>query len=169
MTLLLIPSLETVIKALTKLEANHHPNQTRMDHTGIMMYECHRQAIGMPDATLMPPARTTNNHGDPLLIQSLDLDSTPAGVSPDGAWQGCFGNWKNPEESTSLSCLMAQVTQIYSRSFVKSIFTSLLHGRVVTCADFEKVVNYCHESTLDIDITGYLNVQTLLDRRGRLR
>ncbi|KAI8338958.1 hypothetical protein BC941DRAFT_501290 [Chlamydoabsidia padenii] len=171
MTLILIPSFETVIKCLTKLESSNQ-NQAaqhqyyRMDHTGILMYECHRQSIGSPDATIVPATRN-NNSGESLVIQSLTSAMKITGILPDGTWQGSFGDGKNPDDSTSLSCLMAEVTQVFSRSFVKSIFTSLLHGRVVDASDFEKVLNCCHESTLDIDITGYLNVQTLLDRRGR--
>jgi hypothetical protein len=63
---------------------------------------------------------------------------------------------------------MQSITQIYSRSFVKSVFTCLLHGRAVDSEDFEKVLEICDESNLDIDLTGYLNVQTLLNRRSRI-
>ncbi|KAG2219749.1 hypothetical protein INT45_007788 [Circinella minor] len=65
------------------------------------------------------------------------------------------------------SRLLQDITDIYSSCFAKSIYSSLLFGSIVSDQDFDKVLDICEETVLDIDLTGYLNVQTLLRRNGR--
>ncbi|CAO3632420.1 unnamed protein product [Cunninghamella echinulata] len=160
--LLLLPNFKSIIKHFTKSKTNNAQHHN-MDKFGVLMYECHRQVLSS-DITIIA------KHGTPI-FKSMDKSywdtCTENALLPNDVWLGCFNGNINYMASSSLLTFMEQITNVYSRSFVKSIFTSLLHGYPVDATDFEKALQHCDESVLEIDITGYLNVQTLLKRRGR--
>jgi hypothetical protein len=161
---ILLPRLDTIVKGLGLLEPEHHI-QLQLNKIGLLMFECHRQMPGFYQGSPL---------AEQIKVKPIDpttskewLDSLGSTLRPR-LWRGYFPNaFINEPLSDRTLRLMQDVTQVYSRSFVKSIFTCLLHGRAVNSEDFEKVLDICDESNLDIDLTGYLNVQTLLKRRGR--
>lgn len=165
---LLFPKLESVVKGLCKLDnSKTKPNEELFyDHMGLMMFECQRQD-------------TVSSYGNSLKIGQINvypvdtlaskewLESLPSTLRPVLSRGYFSSNHINTGLSDRTLRLMQDVAQVYSRSFVKSIFTCLLHGRAVDSEDFEKVLEICDESNLDIDLTGYLNVQTLLRKQSR--
>ena len=122
------------------------------------MFECRRQISHSQqdctvDITLMDPLIYKEWH------ESLSNTSRPrlaCGLTPPSS----------PLSDRALR-MIQDITHVYSRSFVKSIFTCLLHGRAVSSEDFTKVLEICDETNIDINLTEYLNVQTLLIHRSR--
>lgn len=164
---ILIPRLDSVVKGLCKLD--NVPGVSSFESMGLMMFECHRQDSANN-------SHYTTLSFDQVKVKPIDfhsskewLESLRSTLRPNLS-RGYFSSNTtliNEALSDRTLRLMQDVAQVYSRSFVKSIFTCLLHGRAVDSEDFEKVLEICDESNLDIDLTGYLNVQTLLKKRSR--
>ncbi|KAI9483439.1 MAG: hypothetical protein EXX96DRAFT_142328 [Benjaminiella poitrasii] len=164
---ILMPRLDAVVKKFCKIDNTSPENEMiSFEHMGLIMFECKRHDI--------KNAFENTSYLQRLQIQPIDpmsskewLESLRSTLRPN-FHQGYFSSASlhNPLSDRTLR-IMQDVSQIYSRGFVKSIFTCLLHGRAVDSEDFEKVLEICDESNIDIDLTGYLNVQTLLKRRLR--
>ncbi|CAI2180701.1 6797_t:CDS:2, partial [Funneliformis geosporum] len=79
---------------------------------------------------------------------------------------------ENPVNSfkSDLSDQAAQVTlsitKLYVHGFVKSVYASILQKHRVTETDFLKAIDACMETSVDIDITGYVNVHVKATRQG---
>ncbi|CAG8556473.1 3737_t:CDS:10, partial [Funneliformis mosseae] len=79
---------------------------------------------------------------------------------------------ENPVNSfkSNLSDQVAQVTlnitKLYVHGFVKSVYASILQKHRVTETDFLKAIDACMETSVDIDITGYVNVHVKAARQG---
>ncbi|CAO3658343.1 unnamed protein product [Rhizopus stolonifer] len=158
--LILVPRLDAIVKGLHHFELKG--GQHVFDRISLTMFECHRQVPGNN--------RTT---GDQIKVQPINslcskewIESLGSTLRPN-LLRGCLPYLPDEPLSDRTLLLMQKITQVYSRSFVKSVFTCLLHGRAIDPEDFEKVLEICDESNLDIDLTGYLNVQTLLNKRSR--
>lgn len=161
---ILIPRLDAIVKGLCKLD-NVTGVVSSFERMGLMMFECQRQD------------KAVSNHDmDQIKVKPIDINSSKDWLeslrstlrpSLSRGYVTSTASSINEALSDRTLRLMQDVAQVYSRSFVKSIFTCLLHGRAVDSEDFEKVLEICDESNLDIDLTGYLNVQTLLKRRSR--
>ncbi|KAI8095414.1 hypothetical protein BDF21DRAFT_373586 [Thamnidium elegans] len=164
---ILIPRLDAVVKGLCSMDASSTmPSKESFDRMGLMMFECHRQDSGNNYNTVLNFDQIKVRPIDPTSSKDW-LESLGSTLRPDLS-RGYFSSTvMNEPLSDRTLRLMQDVSQVYSRSFVKSIFTCLLHGRAIDSEDFEKVLEICDESNLDIDLTGYLNVQTLLKRRSR--
>lgn len=166
--IILIPRLDSVVKGLCKLDNSNtiKGDDRSFDRMGLMMFECQRQDS--------PDSYTNTLTFDQIKVLPIDplsskewLESLRSTLRPQLA-RGYFSSSLANEKLSDRTLRLTQdVTQVYSRSFVKSIFTCLLHGRAIDSEDFEKVLEICDESNLDIDLTGYLNVQTLLKRSSR--
>ncbi|GAN01005.1 hypothetical protein MAM1_0004d00434 [Mucor ambiguus] len=162
---ILMPRLDAIVKGLCKLD--HVAGVvSSFERMGLMMFECQRQDKATGNQYDMDHAITVK----PIDFNSSKdwLESLRSTLRPSLS-RGYLSGTALLHEALSDRTLrlMQDVAQVYSRSFVKSIFTCLLHGRAVDSEDFEKVIEICDESNLDIDLTGYLNVQTLLKRRSR--
>ncbi|EIE85658.1 hypothetical protein RO3G_10368 [Rhizopus delemar RA 99-880] len=168
--LILVPRLDAIVKGMNHFDSKG--GQDRQNHVfdriSLTIFECHRQLSGNSNSPLTKASvdqikvRPVNSLSSKEWIESLGSTLRPSllrGYLPNSL----------PDEPLSDRTLrlMQNITQVYSRSFVKSIFTCLLHGRAIDSEDFEKVLEICDESNLDIDLTGYLNVQTLLNKRSR--
>ncbi|ORX62606.1 hypothetical protein DM01DRAFT_1330735 [Hesseltinella vesiculosa] len=143
--LAVIPSLASVIKTLQS------PIQQSLSRCGIMLYQCER-----------PSKESLLTKDVALSIRPVSAISTSTGLQ-HSVWQA---EYSQQQTAPVVSDMLSNVKSAYSKSFVKSLFTSLLHGCVVDANDFERALPYCSESVIDIDITGYLNVQSLLQRNG---
>ncbi|KAI9025012.1 hypothetical protein CLU79DRAFT_93554 [Phycomyces nitens] len=179
---ILIPCLDAVVERLNEIhtkdqQPSTHPasdgtKDVDFDCMSLLIFECHRQLPEKPGSGLpnSPAEQLDHNISVKTVEKAFSdewLDSLGTTLCPhlsSGFFDDVFV--KNTLSDRTLR-LMQDVTRVYSRSFVKSVFTCFLHGRAVEADDFEKVLEICDESTLDIDLTGYLNVQTLLKRRGR--
>ena len=53
------------------------------------------------------------------------------------------------------------VSSAYLNAFFRTIYSSFLQGICIRARDLDTALNFCVEHSVDIDITGYLNVQTL--------
>lgn len=164
---LLIPRLDAIVRGLCNMDlGNVISKEDTFDRMGLMMFECHRQDSNNSYGTALKFDQIKIRPIDPLSSKEW-LESLRSTLRPELS-RGFFStNTINEPLSDRTLRLMQDVSQVYSRSFVKSIFTCLLHGRAIDSEDFEKVLEICDESNLDIDLTGYLNVQTLLKRRSR--
>lgn len=168
--LILVPRLDAVVKGMNHFDSKG--GQDRQSHVfdriSLTIFECHRQLPGNSNSPLTKASvdqikvRPVNSLSSKEWIESLGSTLRPSllrGYLPN--------NLPDEPLSDRTLRLMQNITQVYSRSFVKSVFTCLLHGRAIDSEDFEKVLEICDESNLDIDLTGYLNVQTLLNKRSR--
>ena len=165
--IILIPRLDAIVEGLINMDlANVISNQNSFDRMGLMLFECRRQDFGLTNNQVSNAKHVNIRPIDPLSSKEW-LESLRSTLRPELS-RGYFSEstMEEPLSDRTLR-LMQDVSQVYSRSFVKSIFTCLLHGRAIDSEDFEKVLEVCDESNLDIDLTGYLNVQTLLKRRSR--
>ncbi|KAG0169771.1 hypothetical protein DFQ30_003243 [Apophysomyces sp. BC1015] len=178
---MLIPCLDCVVDGLNKLDGDSissayckllESDTVQFEHMSLFMFECHRQALECDSDNASHTLLKVGN--DSILVKPVDptsskewLDSLGATLRPELS-QGYFSDMFSHDTLSDRTLrLMQDVTRVYSRSFVKSVFTCLLHGRAVEPDDFDKVLEICDESIVDIDLTGYLNVQTLLRRRNR--
>lgn len=163
---ILIPRLDAIVRGLYNMGSVDITCKDSFDRMGLMMFECHRQDSGNNYNTVINFDQIKVRPIDPLSSKEW-LESLRSTLRPDLS-RGYFSSTlMNEPLSDRALRLMQDVSHVYSRSFVKSIFTCLLHGRAIDSEDFEKVLEICDESNLDIDLTGYLNVQTLLKRRSR--
>ncbi|ORX51512.1 hypothetical protein BCR36DRAFT_351388 [Piromyces finnis] len=76
-----------------------------------------------------------------------------------GNRQGCNSN-ALPISGPTLN-FISDIQKAYSHAFIKSIYTGLIQGNSINVEDFEMVLKHCEESSIDIDITSYLDVRTL--------
>lgn len=164
---ILIPRLDAIVKGLCAMDlANGVSKEYTFDKMGLMMFECHRQNLGNNYENSVGFDQIRVRPIDPMSSKEW-LESLRSTLRPELS-RGFFSSEIIDEPLSDRTLrLMQDVSRVYSRSFVKSIFTCLLHGRAIDSEDFEKVLEICDESNLDIDLTGYLNVQTLLKRRSR--
>jgi hypothetical protein len=165
--MIIMPRLDSVVKGLWKLDnSNIASDNSSFDRMGLMMFECQRQDSSSSYTNALTFDQIKVLPIDPLSSKEW-LDSLRSTLRPQLS-RGYFSSTLVNEKLSDRTLRLTQdVAQVYSRSFVKSIFTCLLHGRAIDSEDFEKVLEICDESNLDIDLTGYLNVQTLLKRSSR--
>lgn len=168
--IVLIPRLDAVVKGLCNMDATAGDtllSENSFDRMGLMIFECHRQDAGNNFSNALNFDQIRVRPIDPMSSREW-LESLRSTLRPDLSRGFLTNTFPNSEPLSDRTLrLMQDVSQVYSRSFVKSIFTCLMHGRAIDSEDFEKVLEICDESNLDIDLTGYLNVQTLLKRRSR--
>jgi len=53
---------------------------------------------------------------------------------------------------------MSCIANVYAHGFVKSIYGSILQRHQVDAADFHKAIETCVETSLDMDISAFVNV-----------
>lgn len=151
---------------------------------GLAMFECHRSLAGLhmhddesgggetTTTTMDNNTTTTTEQQHPTITTKSYEDVLVNGVgSAIRPWLSSGGRASNENEEGLVSDyrlrLIQNISDIYSRAFTKSVYTSLLYGNAVKNDDLEKVLEVCEETVLETDLTGYLNVQSLLKRRGR--
>ncbi|KAI8369527.1 uncharacterized protein BYT42DRAFT_538912 [Radiomyces spectabilis] len=179
--LILMPSLSVIVNHL--FHQSHLSEQEQLissacsispsgfDHMSLLIFECQRQN----PASDVCYRDLSDLLKEPITMNPIDhtvwnewIEGIGSALRPNLSWGRLGCPLPNDGLSERTLRLMQDITSIYFQSFVKSIFTCLLHGRAVDGEDFEKVLEICDESSLDIDLTGYLNAQTLLKRRGRI-
>ncbi|KAF9129856.1 hypothetical protein BGX30_013731 [Mortierella sp. GBA39] len=170
--LIIVPKLGSVISHLTKLrslaprENEAHSEHARRDFLSCLMFECLRSkpladvseynanALDQSQALfeLHPVSLGPLVSQTPLLLQPVvNEDQGKARV----------------QESTMQ--LIRSISQAYSHSFAKAIYTSLLEGHPIDHADLKKASQICTKNTVDINITGFINTLEQGRRLGVLR
>jgi hypothetical protein len=93
---------------------------------------------------------------------------TPATNSLDPRLlSGSFSeNFFKLDLSDQAAQITLNITKLYSHGFVKSVYASVLQKHKVTKTDFLKAIDTCVETSVDIDITGYVNVHVKASREG---
>ncbi|KAF9955770.1 hypothetical protein BGZ72_003419 [Mortierella alpina] len=169
--LLIVPKLSAVISHLIKLrslpprEAESQAELARQDFLGLLMFECLRSkqlsdvseynvnSLDQSQALfeLHPVSLGPVVLQQPLLIQPVvNEDQGRARV----------------QESTLQ--LIRSISQAYSHSFTKAIYASLIEGHLVDKTDLKKASQICSRTTVDINITGFLNTLEQGRRGGTL-
>ncbi|CAG8503793.1 2965_t:CDS:10 [Ambispora gerdemannii] len=77
------------------------------------------------------------------------------------------GGHKNPLSSDEAAKITRGITKLFAYSFTQSIYSSIIQKRCVDPNDLRKAINTCIEvDTVDIDITGYVNVHVQAARKS---
>jgi hypothetical protein len=146
---------------------------------GVVMFEC-RRLQALSDGFMSTIKQGSNNkipedmfNGNisikpvPFLIEENDgLGSTLRPQMFEGRFHNNLDNIGLSERTLRLT---QDVVKIYERNYVRSIYVCLLQGKSVESSDFDKLLEICHESNMDVDVTGYVNVQTLLRNNHDIR
>ncbi|KAG0346717.1 hypothetical protein BG004_001013, partial [Podila humilis] len=166
--LVIIPKLGSVIAHITKLrsrptrEKDTNTEQSRNDFMSCLVFECMRSKpladmteynactldqnqtmFDFRPATLI--TRGPNVSQQPLLIQPLMFEAQNDRMkSRSKLWE-------------STSNLSETINVAFSQSFAKAIYASLIEGHPVDKEDLERARQICTRTSVDINITGFLN------------
>lgn len=146
---------------------------------GVVMFEC-RRLQALSDGFMSTIKQGSNGKiSDDMLNGSISIKPVPFLIEEnDGLgstlrpqmYEGRFhNNLDNIGLSERTLRLTQDVVKIYERNYVRSIYVCLLQGKSVESSDFDKLLEICHESNMDVDVTGYVNVQTLLRNNNDIR
>jgi hypothetical protein len=146
---------------------------------GVVMFECRRlQALSDGFMNTIKQG-SINKISEEIVNGNVSIKSVPFLIEEnDGLgstlrpqmFEGRFhSNLDNISLSERTLRLTQDVVKIYERNFVRSIYVCLLQGKSVDSGDFDKLLEICHESNMDVDVTGYVNVQTLLRNNHDIR
>ncbi|KAF9116583.1 KICSTOR complex protein szt2 [Mortierella sp. AM989] len=170
--LIIIPRLGSVISHLVKLRSlppREHEilsGQARQDFLSCFMFECLRSK----------PLTDISEYNANALEQSFDLiELHPVPLGPVAPPQYMLlqpivnedqGKARVQESSMQL---IRSISQAYSHSFAKAIYASLIEGHSVNSSDLKKACQICIRTTVDINITGFLNTLEQGRRTGMIR
>ncbi|ORE16991.1 hypothetical protein BCV71DRAFT_270631 [Rhizopus microsporus] len=179
--IILFPSLECASSSLLKLQTDDPSDELVSGppisyHLDVFMFECTRQKP-------MKPVKETSTHGTPNLFSEEDLtdDLDNVTIQPieylihefDGVgrtlrptfYRGYFSSCQSNAQLTERVLRVAQdIARSYSKSFFNSLYSCLLKGFLVDDNDLDKVLEVCNESSMEIDITEFVNIMALQDK-----
>ncbi|KAK4521739.1 glycerophosphoinositol permease [Mucor velutinosus] len=174
---ILFPSLESISSGLLKLQQDdgHKSISTveRCRFLDVFMFECVRQKPMKPTKHGMSLEENNFKH-----IQNVLQDADQISIRPieylvhesDGLgvmlrpelFQGEYSCCQSQAQLTDRVLRVAQdVARFYSRSFLKSFYTCLMRGFMVDDDDLGKMLEVCNESTMEIDITEFVNTMCM--------
>ncbi|KAF8981439.1 KICSTOR complex protein szt2 [Entomortierella lignicola] len=170
--LIIVPRLGSVISHLLKLrslpprEHEIRSGQARQDFLSCFMFECLRSK----------PLADISEHNANALDQSYDLiELHPVPIGPTVMQQPLLlqpivnEDQGNARVQESTMQLIRSISQAYSHSFAKAIYASLIEGHTVDSSDLKKACQICTRTTVDINITGFLNTLEQGRRIGMIR
>lgn len=178
---ILFPSLESVSTGLLKLQEENKSNSIstiqKCKSLDIFMFECVRQKPMKPTKNDLPfgnPLEEDNRRRIENVIEGnekisikpikyLIHESDGLGVMlrPE-LFEGEYSTCQSQAQLTERVLRVAQdVARNYSNSFLKSFYTCLMKGFMVDDDDLNKVLEVCNESTMEIDITEFMNAMTM--------
>ncbi|KAG0218634.1 hypothetical protein BGX33_006585 [Mortierella sp. NVP41] len=158
--LLIVPKLGAVIAHLSKLrslppkDCEARLEHARRDFLSILMFECLRSKP-LADVSEYNASALDQSHAlfelHPVSLGPL-VSQTPLLLQPVvNEDQGKA----RVQESTMQ--LIRSISQAYSHSYAKAIYTSLLEGHPIDHGDLKKASQICAKNTVDINITGFIN------------
>ncbi|KAF9300037.1 KICSTOR complex protein szt2 [Mortierella antarctica] len=178
--LVIIPKLGSVISHIAKLrslpprENDTRAELARNDFMSCLVFECMRSkpltdmaeysmcTLDQNQALFDFRPATLNQRGpgisqQPLLIQPLMFEAQNDQVkSRSKLWE-------------STANLSETINVAFSQSFAKAIYASLIQGHPVDKADLERARQICTRTSVDINITGFLNTLEQGRRNNMLR
>ncbi|KAG0236180.1 KICSTOR complex protein szt2 [Actinomortierella wolfii] len=179
--LIILPKLSAfvshmLLKRLTSPEeAEHSRNPSRQDYLSCMVFECMRSkplsditdynpnvAEFFPSVFEFQPALrnqrgTPSTSNVPLLIHPVLFETQS---ERNKARAKLWESTANLNETISIA---------YSHSYTKAIYASLIERHPVNKYDLEQAYQICTKTTVDINITGFLNTIEQQRRDGTLR
>jgi hypothetical protein len=183
---ILFPSLDSVSSGLLKFQQEDESNSIstveRCRYLDIFMFECVRQKPMKPtksDLLFDSPLEYSNR----CRIENVIEDAGSVSIRPidylihesDGLgvmlrpelFEGEYSTCQSQAQLTERILRVAQdVASFYSRSFLKSFYTCLMRGFMVDDDDLGKVLEVCDESSMEIDITEFVNTMTMQRRES---
>ncbi|KAI8639359.1 hypothetical protein BD408DRAFT_350065 [Parasitella parasitica] len=177
----LFPSLESVSSGLLKLQVDNESQSIstveRCRFLDVFMFECVRQKPMNPtkNETHFSGSLKENNRSriesilhdaDKISIRPIDYlvhESDGLGVMlrPE-LFEGEYSCCQPQAQLTDRVLRVAQdVARFYSRSFLKSFYTCLMRGFMVDDDDLGKALEVCNESTMEVDITEFVNTMCM--------
>ncbi|KAI9478175.1 MAG: hypothetical protein EXX96DRAFT_239123 [Benjaminiella poitrasii] len=178
---ILLPNLESISTGLLKLQEDDESNSVskveKCRFLDIFMFECVRQKPMKPtknELLFSSPLEESNR----IRIENIDEDTDTISIKPinylihesDGLgvmlrpqlFEGEYSCCQAGAQLTDRILRVAQdVTRFYSRSFLKSFYTCLMRGFMVDDKDLSKVLEVCNESSMEIDITEFVNTMSM--------
>ncbi|KAK9768108.1 hypothetical protein K7432_001511 [Basidiobolus ranarum] len=152
-----VPSLHALLKTMNKLAENGCDIDDYREYLPIVQLECIRPNtsnsflnIGKYNATINP-LDSEKNDLIPESIQGTDHIRIFSGTPIDSPYLGL---------SDSALKFTRNLNSLYILSFIKSVYASLLQNDNSTPEKLDKAISLCNRSSIKIDITDYLNVQT---------
>lgn len=183
---ILFPSLESVSSGLLKLqEENECYSKSRIEmckSLDIFMFECVREKPMKPTKNYVPfsnlleaDSRHPIDNGladaDSITIKQVkhlihESDGLGVMLRPE-LFEGEYSTCQSQAQLTDRVLRVAQdVSRYYSDSFLKSFYTCLMRGFMVDDDDLSKVLEVCNESTMEIDITVFVNIMSMQRRES---
>ncbi|KAG0254023.1 hypothetical protein BG011_006019 [Mortierella polycephala] len=166
--LIIVPKLGSVISHLTKVSSlsSREMDLTRRNFLGCLMFECLRSK----------PLTDVSEYNVSALDQSQALfELHPVSLGPVISQQPLLiqpvvneDQGKARVQESTLQ-LIHSISQAYSHSFAKAIYASLIEGHTIESADLKKACQICTRTTVDINITGFLNTLEQGRRGGTIR
>ncbi|OZJ02420.1 hypothetical protein BZG36_04764 [Bifiguratus adelaidae] len=93
----------------------------------------------------------------PAVISELDAIDNP--IKPN-LYKGVIDPGSVNMSATERTLRLVQdLDQLYNRNFARSVYAAMLHGQAVDGFDFQKMLDICIETSTEIGITDFLNVQ----------
>jgi hypothetical protein len=178
---ILFPSLESISNGLLKLQEENESKSIsiveKCQFLDIFMFECVRQKPMKPtksDMLFSDPLEDANRSRIENVIEDADeisikrvehliheSDGLGVMLRPE-LFEGEYSTCQSQAQLTDRVLRVAQdVAQYYSKSFLKSFYTCLMRGFMVDDDDLNKVLEVSNESSMEIEITEFVNTMTM--------
>ncbi|CAG8521098.1 2550_t:CDS:10 [Paraglomus occultum] len=151
MAVIIIPSVEAILNAVSKTPRPVNENEAR--HLSILLFSCKRLTPldgGVPSGL---PSQLKD-----LILEPTSLHGSARTALSPTILSGGFLDDKDIVRMSDQTRIMSCIANVYAHGFVKSIYGSILQRRQVAAADFHKAIETCVETSLDIDISAFVNV-----------
>ncbi|KAI9145638.1 hypothetical protein BKA69DRAFT_1048792 [Paraphysoderma sedebokerense] len=180
--LVFVPSyLSSIAERLTTSPNLSEPKKkstsTPPNHTSVAVIECSRHLPGaghLPtfslDSFARRPSKARDQEAPTCVVAPYCFcsDSQPDSTPPSDTFVLCTSDFS--DERFKISDYVARfymtLGTAFNQCFVRTIYSSMLQGHPIQKEDFEKAIAGCVESTIDFNITPFLNCLTLRKRAG---
>ncbi|KAG9304991.1 hypothetical protein G9A89_007394 [Geosiphon pyriformis] len=166
--LIIIPSFKVILNRMTRhLESFNSNSET--SYLSFLLFLCRRPKASR--TVIRDKILTQSDCSQTMTIQPISVENMSSFFNDNSHSPKSYaGNFSGRPVSFHLSDQATKVTngikKLYAHGFAQSIYASLLQKQQVDTEDFWKAINSCVESSIDIDITEYLNVHVQAVRKG---
>lgn len=174
----LSPNLDSIINSLLKLQKDNTNDNSLFaseynKKIDVFMFECIRQKPMKPTKDVV--SSRTSNH---FLTENIIDDTDRVNIKPieflihesDGLgemlrpelYEGHFNGCQTNAQVSERTLRVAQdIVKHYSKSFFNSFYASLVRGFTASDDDLSKVLEVCHESNMELDLTEFMNMMEM--------
>ncbi|EIE82896.1 hypothetical protein RO3G_07601 [Rhizopus delemar RA 99-880] len=174
----LSPNLDSIVNSLLKLQKDNANDNSLFasDYNkkiDVFMFECIRQKPMKPTKDVV--SSRTSNH---FLTENIIDDTDRVNIKPieflihesDGLgemlrpelYEGHFSGCQTNAQVSERTLRVAQdIVKHYSKSFFNSFYASLVRGFTASDDDLSKVLEVCHESNMELDLTEFMNMMAM--------